>query len=262
MMADMPTVLLAILAKQKEAVLPFYLECIEALDYPKKNIHLYVRTNNNTDATASLLLAWLGRVGAQYASVELDTSAVPEPVERYGIHEWNAERFKVLGKIRQTSLLRALERQCAFYFTADVDNFLRPETLKNLVDAGTGLGGVVAPLLRHDDATQLYSNYHHKVDEAGYFQDSEPYKWILQQTVRGLLEVPVVHCTYLIRADAIPRLVYDDGSGRYEYVVFSESARRAGIPQHLDNRLLYGYLTLTEDSAQCRKLLQALIPRE
>jgi hypothetical protein len=35
-------VLLAVLAKQKEAVLRFYLSCIEALDYPKSSIVLYV----------------------------------------------------------------------------------------------------------------------------------------------------------------------------------------------------------------------------
>ena len=44
-----PRVLLAILAKQKEPTLPLYLDCIEALDYPKASIILYIRTNNNTD---------------------------------------------------------------------------------------------------------------------------------------------------------------------------------------------------------------------
>ena len=43
-----PRVLLAILAKQMEKVLPLYLYCIESLDYPKANIILYVRTNNNS----------------------------------------------------------------------------------------------------------------------------------------------------------------------------------------------------------------------
>ena len=46
-----PRILLAILAKQKEEMLPLYLDCIEALDYPKSQIVLYVRTNNNTDGT-------------------------------------------------------------------------------------------------------------------------------------------------------------------------------------------------------------------
>ena len=58
--------------------------------------------------------------------------------------------------------------------------------------------------------------------------------------------MPVVHCTYLVRADVIPELTYEDESDRHEYVVFSDSARKAGIPQYLDNRQVYGYITFGE----------------
>lgn len=64
-----PSVLLAILTKRKGATLPFYLRCIEALDYPKFAITLYVRTNNNTDRTQAILSAWLSRVRSCYAAV-------------------------------------------------------------------------------------------------------------------------------------------------------------------------------------------------
>ena len=57
----------------------------------------------------------------------------------------------------------------------------------------------------------------------------------------------MVHCTYLVRADVIPELTYEDASGRHEYVVFSDSARKASIPQYLDNRQVYGYITFGED---------------
>jgi hypothetical protein len=37
-------------------------------------------------------------------------------------------------------------------------------------------------------------------------------------------------------------LTYTDcRSDKHEFIVFSESARSAGIPQYLDNRQLYGY---------------------
>ena len=75
-----PKVLLAILAKQKEPMLPLYLDCIDALDYPKSAIHIYIRTNNNTDATERLLREWVERAGAAYASVEFDASDVSEQV--------------------------------------------------------------------------------------------------------------------------------------------------------------------------------------
>jgi len=46
----------------------------------------------------------------------------------------------------------------------------------------------------------------------------------------------------------IPDLSYTDESDRYEYVIFSDSARKAGIPQYLDNRQVYGYIAFGEGS--------------
>ena len=131
-----PKVLLAILAKQKEAVLPFYLECIEALDYPKGSIHLYIRTNNNTDRTAEILGDWVSRVRDSYAGVEMDKSDVEAPVEQFGVHEWNATRFGVLAHIRNVSLAATQRFGCDYYFVVDVDNFLRPHTLRELIALG------------------------------------------------------------------------------------------------------------------------------
>ena len=87
---DSPRVMVAILAKQKEPALPLYLDCIEALDYPKSSIVLYIRTNNNTDKTEQILRDWVARVGHLYHSVEFDASDVAERVEQYREHEWNA----------------------------------------------------------------------------------------------------------------------------------------------------------------------------
>lgn len=38
-----------------------------------------------------------------------------------------------------------------------------------------------------------------------------------------------------------------DESGRYEYVIFSDSARKSGTPQYIDNRNVYGRITFAED---------------
>ena len=242
-MAVWPRVLVAILAKQKEGCLPLYLKCIEQLDYPKDRIALYIRTNNNTDATEEILRTWIERVGHLYAAVEFDASDVEQQVQRFGVHEWNAERFSVLGRIRKTSLNKALTNGCDYYFVADIDNFIRPATLRELV--ATRLP-IVSPLLRSALATAHYSNYHAEINSDGYFRQCDQYDWILFRHIRGLIEVPVVHCTYLVRADVIQQLDYEDGSGRYEYVVLSDSARRAGVPQYIDNRQIYGYITFQD----------------
>ncbi|WP_461357404.1 glycosyltransferase family 25 protein [Bradyrhizobium sp. USDA 4454] len=249
----LPKVLIAILAKSKAGHLPLYLECIEALDYPPDRIAIHIRTNNNQDDTASILHAWLDRVGPRYSHVELDSSDVTERVEDFADHEWNATRFSVLGRIRQHSMNRTLALECDYYFVVDVDNYLRPPTLRQLADLNRP---IVAPLLKCIDRDRpLYSNYHQKIDANGYFLPSDEYNNILSRSSPGLYEVPVVHCTYLVRADVIPQLTYDDASGRYEYVVFSDSARRAGISQVLDTRQVYGWLTFASDGEAIRPLI-------
>jgi GR25 family glycosyltransferase involved in LPS biosynthesis/glycosyltransferase involved in cell wall biosynthesis len=244
---DAPRVMIAILAKQKAPALPLYLDCIAALDYPKSAITLYIRTNNNTDETELLLRDWVAKIGAHYAAVIFDAENVAAPVERFASHEWNAERFSVLGKIRNESLAQARAAGCAFYFVADCDNFIRPGTLRELVALNLP---IVAPLLRTIDPTRFYSNYHAEIDAQGYFQNCDQYQWILNRWIRGVLEVPVVHCTYLVRTDVSAALSYEDDTGRYEYVVFSDSARRAGIPQYIDNRQVYGYITFDAGHAE------------
>jgi glycosyltransferase involved in cell wall biosynthesis len=251
-----PSVLVAILAKQMAAALPLYLQCLESLDYPKKAITLYVRTNNNTDDTERLLRAWLAQVGHLYAGVEFDAADVTEPVHEFGVREWNTQRFAVMGRLRNACLQKTLAHRCDFLFFADVDNFVRPGTLRNLVSVNLP---IVAPLLRSIEHCEEYANYFSETDESGYFAHSDQYDWVLQRRVRGLIEMPVVHCTYLVRADVIPELVYLDGSGRHEFVVFSDSARRAGIPQYIDNRQIYGYLgrdALPAQVVQARELLR------
>lgn len=236
-------ILVAILAKQKAPSLPLYLQCIEALDYPKSSIVLYIRTNNNTDNTEQILRDWVRRIGHLYAAVEFDAEDVATRVEQYGVHEWNETRFRVLGRIRNISLARTYEHGCDFYFVADCDNFIRPCTLRELVALNLP---IVAPFLRSIGPGAFYSNYHAEIDDNGYYADCDQYHWILTRLVRGLIEVPVVHCTYLVRADVLGRLTYEDATNRYEYVVFSASARKAEIPQYFDNRQVYGYITFDE----------------
>lgn len=250
------SVCLAILARQASHALPLYLECLENLDYPPQHITLQVRTNDNLDSTAEELAAWLERHGGRYAAVRFDARPVAERVAGSQRHDWTATRLAVICRLRQQSLDAALAAGCDFYFTADVDNFLRPETLARLVALDVPL---VAPLLHHVTVGRRYSNFHAAVDDYGYFRDDARHDWLLERVLPGLHEVPVVHCSYLLRRDAIPRLTYEDGRGRFDYVTFADSARRAGVPQLLDNRAVYGILAMDEPLADSRRRLAELL---
>jgi hypothetical protein len=233
-------VLLAILAKQAEKFLPRYLYRVEALDYPKRDISVYVRANNCTDNTTSILSKWIDENAQTYRHIEWDFSDVPVKVEDEVIHNWTPERLEVLCKIRNRSLEVALENKADFYFCVDVDNYLEPHTLKNLVSLNLP---IVGPMLECKGSP--YLNIHAAIDVNGYYENCPEYDLIRTRKIKGVIEVPVVHCTYLVRADCIPKLTYTDGTYRFDYVIFSHSARKAGIPQYVDNRSFYGTLEIS-----------------
>lgn len=268
-------VFIAILAKQKEGVLPLFLRSLYELNYPKENISLYVRTNNNTDNTKEILESWLANHRAEYRYVSYDSSDIADAVQEYKVHEWNGVRFRALAKIRQASVDACLQGDCDYYFVIDVDNFLFPETLNDLIEANKP---IVAPLLRYAVATdefpdapedqervgshkcRYYSNYHHMVDDYGSILNEPVYYQLLHRVegYKGIWDVDCVHCTYLIQRKYLDKLTYLEDSDRYEYMVFSESARKAKINQYLDNRKIYGILTLTENARVCEWLFDHL----
>jgi len=238
---DIEYVTIAILAKDKSQTLPLYLACIENQTWPANKTYLYIRTNNNNDDTAAVLLKWVARVGERYAGIYFDDSDVEIQVQKYGQHEWNYDRFLVLGKIRQDSVDWARARK-SHYFVADCDNFIKPHTIEAMVNTNLP---IVAPILR--TGHNLYSNYHAAIDSHGYFENNDLYMQLIEHAVCGLVQVPVVHCTYLVRYEVLDKVSYDDESARYEYVIFSDVARKLGIPQYLDNREIYGRITFAEN---------------
>lgn len=193
-----------------------------------------MRANDCVDDTFTVLRRWLDSYGGAYKSVTEDYSDIGG-LSHYANHQWDAHRFAILGRLRQESVDHA-RRLGAHYFVSDLDNFVVPETLQNLCEAGLP---VVAPLLRA--VYSQYSNYFPLADPDGYaIIDAPGYHEILNGVVRGFIMVDVVHCTYFVRADVLDEVTYDDGSGRFEYAIFSDTLRRKGIPQYVDNRRIYG----------------------
>ena len=252
-------VVLAILAKDKEVSLSFYLQCIYNQTYDKKYIHLYIRTNDNNDNTQDILLNYINTYGHEYASVYYDDTDITEEVKKIANHEWNVLRFHILGKIRQESIEHAIKLN-AHYFVVDCVNFIIPCTLENMMKNKNM--GVISPMLKNGYTDTIksdlytdsyktnnifYSNYHYDVDENGYFKNNVNYYAIINYDITALIRVCCVHCVYFIPNKYLPLVCYNDNSNRYEYVIFSESMRKYSIPQYIDNTKKYGYLTFLED---------------
>jgi len=204
----MEEVVIAILAKDKGYCLDFYLNCIANQNYDKSKIHLYIRTNDNKDNTKDILDQFIKKYVDEYSSIYYDNSSVSETLKKYTEHEWNSERFKILGKIRQESINYAINLN-AHYFVVDCDNFITPNTL---------------------------------ID----YDNNDFYLPILYREIKGLIEVDTIHCTYFLNKSILKEVTYDDNSLRYEYAIFSDNFRKKGITQYLDNSKFYGFLYLND----------------
>ena len=100
----MEEIVIAILAKDKEYCLDFYLNCILNQTYDKKKIHLYIRTNDNKDNTQDILDNFIKTYSKEYASVYYDNSSITEKLKKYDEHEWNSERFKIFLSLKEMYL--------------------------------------------------------------------------------------------------------------------------------------------------------------
>lgn len=242
--ASANTVLLAILARNKAHVLERYLACIDALDYDKAKITVYINTNNNEDDTLKMLQEWREKNLASYRGIILDAHEVSR-LNTTSPHDWTAPRFKVLGAIRNKSLHKTKQFGCDYYFVVDCDNFIAPFTLKELIKKDKP---IIAPLLRPiPEKRDFYSNYHSLVTPSGYILECPEYYDILYRNVVGTFKAQVVHCTYLIKSEYIDKLTYIDGSDFHEYVVFSNSARNNNVDQYICNELEFGTLVHFND---------------
>jgi Glycosyl transferase family 2 len=259
-MTEYPLVFVAVLAKQKAKLLPEWLKSLSEWDYPKDRIILYIRSNNNTDTTEIVLREWVEANRKWYRLVVEDYRDIEVPVQDFGVHEWNAIRFKALGAIREHSVELAWQSEAQFYWVIDVDNFVLPHTLRTLVALNLP---VVAPLLRYaladgEEQHKPYSNYHLLTNVNGYYLDDIRYYTVLNREIKGLIQCDVVHCTYLIRRDVFENVRYVDDTDDYEYVIFSRELRKQAIPQYLDNREIYGHLTLHENVDACVHWMKVL----
>ena len=243
-------ILLAILVKDKAPCLPFYLQCIYNQNYDKKNLHLYIRTNDNNDNSAALLLEFISKYGKEYGSIYYDNSNISEKLKTMAHRDWNSHRFDILGKIRQDSVDYAKKNKW-HYFVADCDNFITPNTLKVMFNNRDYK--VIAPML----ATKTgYSNFHYSVDGDGYYAHHDNYMKLLHKKMIGIHPVSVIHCTYFINHNTLKDIVYSDNSKRHEYVIFSDNLRKKNIKQYLINNDFYGMLTWHTDEEILKKDLQ------
>lgn len=245
------TVLIPILARDKGHCLPAFLKCLENFDYDKKLITLYVNTNNNRDNTKELLEDWIEKNEKKYREIIYESHEIEEFDPTIKPHQWGPKMFKILGSIRNKSMQIAIEKEVDYYFIMDCDNFLRPHTLKYLMNKDVP---IIAPLLDPiPNPSVPNANFYYKVNRKGYCKHCRDQIYIKLGKKKGTFKVPLVHCTYLIKGEYLEKLGYIDNTKDYEFIIFSRIARNNGVDQYICNEMTFGTFVYPDQAKKTLK---------
>ncbi|XP_055256653.1 inactive glycosyltransferase 25 family member 3 [Moschus berezovskii] len=249
----LPTVVLAILARNAEHSLPHYLGALERLDYPRARLALWCATDHNADNTTEMLQEWLAAVGGDYAAVVWRPEGEPRSYpDEEGPKHWTKERHQFLMELKQEALTFARHWGADYILFADTDNILtNNQTLQLLVKQGLP---VVAPML---DSQTYYSNFWCGITPQGYYRRTADYFPTKNRQRRGCFRVPMVHSTFLIslRAEGTAQLAFYPPHPNYTWpfddiIVFAYACQAAGVSVHVCNEQRYGYLNVPVKSHQ------------
>ncbi|XP_071446637.1 glycosyltransferase 25 family member [Hetaerina americana] len=242
-----PTVVIAILARNKAHTLPFFLTSLENMDYPKSRISLWLRSDHNEDGTLDVLKKWLNAVQSSYhwANVVLSTSVPNRFPDEKGPAHWSNSRFDNVIRLREEALETARKLWADYLWFLDCDTFLiNNQTLRNLMSKQLT---VVAPMLKSDG---MYANFWCGMTDDYYYQRTDEYKPILNRERKGCFDVPMVHSSVLIdlRHEASLSLSFKpqnlagyDGPND-DIIVFAQSVKASGTTLNVCNDEVYGYI--------------------
>uniref|UniRef100_A0A8C1JDJ7 Collagen beta(1-O)galactosyltransferase 2 n=1 Tax=Cyprinus carpio TaxID=7962 RepID=A0A8C1JDJ7_CYPCA len=238
-----PKVMIAILARNSAHSLPYYLGCIDRLDYPKDRIAIWAATDHNVDNTTAMLREWLKNRQSRYHYVEWRPMDEPRSyMDESGPKHWAPSRFNHVMKLRQAALKAAREHWADYILFVDSDNLLTNPRVLDLMMAENFT--LVAPML---DSRSLYSNYWCGITPQGYYKRTPDYQPIREWKRLGCFPVPMVHSTFLLdlRRSASLDMAFHPPHPDYSWafddiMVFAFSARQAGERWSIKN---YMYLS-------------------
>lgn len=239
-----PRVMIALICRNSEHSLPYFLGTIERLNYPKDRVAVWVATDHNVDNTTAILRDWLIKVQNLYHYVEWRPQEEPRGYEdEDSPKHWTNLRYAHVMKLRQAALESAREMWADYFLLVDCDNLLtNPNVLWKLINENKT---IVAPML---ESRAAYSNFWCGMTSQGYYKRTPAYLPIRKQVRKGCFAVPMVHSTFLIdlRKEASRQLGFHPPHPDYSWafddiIVFAFSARMADVQMFVCNRETYGY---------------------
>ena len=81
----------------------------------------------------------------------------------------------------------------------------------------------------------------------------------MDNDIQGVIQVPLVHCTYLLKKNILRFVNYRVIEGNWEYRNFAISLNKSKVEQFIDARRTYGYLTLSNHANRLYEDMDSLI---
>lgn len=245
------TVLIAVLARNVEHILPTFFGYLERQEYTKSRISLWIHSDHNMDHTGAVLREWTAGASGDYHSIKLTLSDEWNITDQSNPWEWTPQRNVHVATLRQSALDYALSVWADYIWFLDTDVFLcDPHTLSDLV--GAGVRGV-APFLTVG-FEKLFSNFWGALSDTGYYQRSDNYVAILARDVIGTFRVPIIHSSVLLdlRDSRVRRLRYWPSPPNYDQLypaaedtlILLLSAAQQGVDLYVTNQRIYGHMIL------------------
>lgn len=242
------TVFVAVLVRNKAHALPYFFGALESQDYPKDRMHLWIRSDHNIDDSSYILNEWLETSGTAYHSVDVKIHDEPRKYDdESGPAHWPRSRFQHVVELRESALRTARDRWADYIWFLDCDAFMINKlTLRNLIQKNYP---VVAPMLKSDG---LYSNFWCGMTDNYYYKRTTDYAPIVERKTKGCYQVPMIHSSVLVdlRLQITNYLTFkQDLLSNYkgpldDIIIFAMSANFSGIPLHVCNDELYGFITI------------------
>lgn len=242
-----PTIFVVLLARNKEHTLPYFLTLFERINYPKKRMALYIRSDHNSDRTIPILEEWLAHNKQNYhhTDVKLDKHSPKLYSGDVEGTEWSDERFTNVMELKEESLNKARYSWADYVWFLDLDVFLtNRDVLLKMVSVEKA---IVAPML---NSLATYSNYWGEMTEDYWYTRSDDYIPILNRKQKGCFDVPMVHSSVLVdlarvasdNLTFIPKNLPGYKGPHDDIIAFAISAKNAGLAMHVCNSEVYGFI--------------------
>lgn len=223
---------LGIIIQDDDQLIPFFLRSIENLEYNKKLITLQINTCNKTETVKNFLISWINKNKPLYKEI-LFTDASQQIVEGDQLGKNNT-----LATIKDGFLAQTKTFACDHCFIVSSDIFLAPGVLNTLIQKNKP---IIAPLLRPiPETNDPFRNFFADASEDGYYKDHPDYTPIANRQKLGTFKVPCVQGAYLIQTQHIDNLSFSKNPSYWEFVTFSNNARKNNVDQYICNEKEFG----------------------